>query len=132
MVRAFIADSLPGERSALRLLLQDLKMQVIGEAPDWMSALEFAPECRPNLLLVDRSLLPANPSPAISAFRAACPNPVVIILIAQLDPQKQPALWFGADAFISKNEPPDRVAQRLLDATKGISIDHHPNSAASR
>jgi len=35
MKRAFLADAQPDERSALRLVLQDLNMQVVGEAADW-------------------------------------------------------------------------------------------------
>ncbi len=32
MTRAYLADAKPKERSALRLLLLDLKMKVVGEA----------------------------------------------------------------------------------------------------
>jgi hypothetical protein len=43
MTRVFIADAKPEERSALRLLLLDLKMDVVGEATDWTATLADAP-----------------------------------------------------------------------------------------
>jgi hypothetical protein len=43
MTRALIADAKPEERSALRLLLLDLKMDVVGEATDWTTTLADAP-----------------------------------------------------------------------------------------
>jgi hypothetical protein len=35
------------------------------------------------------------------------------VLISHLDARQQAALSVGADAFISKSEMPDRVAERL-------------------
>ncbi len=39
MTRVYLADAVPDERSALRLLLLDLKMDVVGEAADWATTL---------------------------------------------------------------------------------------------
>jgi hypothetical protein len=39
MTRVFVADAKLEERSALRLLLLDLKMEVVGEAADWFTTL---------------------------------------------------------------------------------------------
>jgi hypothetical protein len=49
MKRAFLADAQPDERSAFRLILQDLNMQVVGEAADWPSVLALAPATLPRL-----------------------------------------------------------------------------------
>ena len=35
MTRVYIADGLPEERSALRLMLLDLHLEVVAEAEDW-------------------------------------------------------------------------------------------------
>ncbi len=121
MVRVYVADSLPEERSALRLLLLDLKMEVVGEAADWFTTLNFAPASRLNMLLIDWNILPLDSNAAFSALRAACPAPVVIVLISHLEARKQAALSSGADAFISKNETPDRVAERLQAAAESLS-----------
>jgi DNA-binding NarL/FixJ family response regulator len=120
MTRVYLADSLPEERSALRLLLLDLKMEVVGEASDWPTAFEFAPASKLNMFLVDWNMLPLDSTAALAALRMACPSPVVIVLISHLDARKQAALSSGADAFISKSETPDRVAARLQAAAESL------------
>jgi len=113
MTRVYLADGKPEERSALRLLLLDLKMDVVGEGADWATTLAQAPVKRTEMLLVDWDLLPNSPTAALDELRRACPTALVIILISHLDARQQAALSSGADAFISKGETPDRVAERL-------------------
>jgi DNA-binding NarL/FixJ family response regulator len=120
MTRVLVADSHPEVRSALRLLLLDLDMQVVGEAADWTAVLKEAAGTQPDMVVVDWELIPTGSS--LSLLRAACPAAVVIILISHLDAREQAALSAGADSFISKGETPDRVAERLLAAANGHSL----------
>jgi DNA-binding NarL/FixJ family response regulator len=120
MTRVFVADAQPEERSALRLLLQDLKMEVVGEAADWAATVAQAPLCHTEMLLVDWDLLPSMPSAALESLRQACPGALVIVLISHLDARHQAALSAGADAFISKGEMPERVAERLRNAAASL------------
>ena len=121
MTRVYVADALTEERSALRLMLLDLNMQVVGEAADWATALAQAPIRYTDMLLIDWELLPrASPTIALNELRRACPAALVIILISHLDARQQAALSSGADAFISKGETPERVAERLRVAAAGI------------
>jgi len=52
----------------------------------------------------------------LAELRMACQAALVVVLISHLDARQQAALSAGADAFISKGETPDRVAERLLAA----------------
>jgi DNA-binding NarL/FixJ family response regulator len=113
MTRVYLADSRPEERSALRLLLLDMKMDVVGESADWMTTLANAPGTLLDMLLVDWDLLPISPVIAINELRKLCPAALVIVLISHLDARQQAALSAGADAFISKGETPERVADRI-------------------
>jgi DNA-binding NarL/FixJ family response regulator len=114
MTRVYVADALTEERSALRLMLLDLNMEVVGEAADWATALAQAPVRLTDMLLIDWDLLPrTSPTMALDQLRRACPAALVIILISHLDARQQAALSSGADAFISKGEMPERVAERL-------------------
>jgi DNA-binding NarL/FixJ family response regulator len=114
MTRVFVANAKPEERSALRLLLFDLKMEVVGEATDWPTTLTNAPATRLDMLLVEWDLLPSNLGvQALAKLRLACPSAIVVVLISHLDARQQAALSAGADAFISKGEMPERVAERL-------------------
>ena len=113
MTRVYLADARTEERTALRLLLLDMKMEVIGEAADWLTLLSKAPTSQIDMLLVDWELLPSSPTAALDKLRKACPAALVIVLISHLDARQQAALSAGADAFISKGETPDRVAEHL-------------------
>jgi DNA-binding NarL/FixJ family response regulator len=126
MIRVFLAEGQPETRSALRLLLLDLEMQVVGEADNWTAVLNEAALTRPDMIVVDWELIPADSS--LLALRATCPTAVVIVLVSSLDARQQAALSAGADSFISKDETPDRVAERLRDAVANIP----PPPASSR
>ncbi len=120
MTRVYIADANSEERSALRLVLLDLKMEVVGEAADWATTLVLTPASRADMLLIDWELLPPSQTPALDTLRKNCPAAIVIILISHLDARQQAALSAGADAFISKGESPERVTERLRSVAAGI------------
>jgi two-component system, NarL family, response regulator DesR len=120
MKRAFLADAMPDERAAIRLILQDMDLEVVGEAADWPTTLALAPATRPDLVVVDWDLVADESGAALPNLRESCPAAVVIVLISHLDPRHQAALSAGADAFISKNETSMRVAERLRDAVASI------------
>ena len=122
MTRIYIADALTDERSALRLILLDLNLEIAGEAVDWSTTLTQAPISRTDILLVDWELLPGAPGKALEELRRACPAALVIVLISHLDARQQAALSAGADAFISKSETPDRVAERLLSVAASVPL----------
>ncbi len=105
MTRVYVADARLEERSALRLLLLDLKMEVVGESADWFTTLVQVPTSRVDMLLVDWDLLPNNaPNVALDGLRKACPSTLVVVLISHLESLKQAALSIGADVFISKGD----------------------------
>ncbi len=116
MTRVYIADAKSEERTALRVLLLDLKMEVAGEAADWVTTLAQAPVSRTDMLLIDWDLLPNSPTAALDEIRRACPAALVIVLISHLDARRQAALSAGADYFVSKGEMPDRVSECLRSA----------------
>jgi DNA-binding NarL/FixJ family response regulator len=118
MIRVLLAAPQPDVRAALRLLLLDLSMELVGEAPDWHTILALTPEVQPEMLLVDWDLITVESGNTLTQLREACPAAVVIVLISQLDARHQAALSAGADAFISKGEMPDRVADRLRAAAE--------------
>ena len=123
MTRVYLADAKPEERSALRLLVLDLNMEVVGEADNWPTTLTNAPATRLDMLLVDWDLLPEDlGAQALSELRRACPNAIVVVLISHLEAHEQAALSAGADTFISKGETPERVAEYLQLAAASIRV----------
>ena len=123
MTRVYVADAQLDERSALRLLLLDLNMEVVGEAADWPTTLAQAPSTGLDMLLVEWDLLPVDLGvQSLAELRLACPNAILVVLISHLDARHQAALSAGADAFISKGEIPERVAERLRAAAESVHI----------
>ena len=118
--RVFLADGKREERSALRLLLLDLRMDVVGETADWTTTLAQAPISCTDMLLIEWDLLPNSPTAALDELRRICPDALVIVLISHLDARQQAALSAGADAFISRCETPDRVAEHLLAIARSV------------
>ncbi len=122
MTRVYIVDAHPEDRTALCLLLLDLKMEVVGEAADWLTTLANAPATSLDMLLIDWALLPVNlGTQSLTQLRTLCPKAIVIVLISHADAHRQAALSVGADVFISKGEMPERMAARLRLAAANIS-----------
>ena len=126
MTGVFLATAERGERSALRLLLQDLGMEIIGEAADWPTTVAHVPASGSDVLVVDWDVLPRAPSGALDALRRACPAALVIVLISHLDARQQAALSAGADVFISKGETPERVAEHLRTVAARVPVPLTP------
>jgi DNA-binding NarL/FixJ family response regulator len=122
MTRVYLADAKQEERSALRLLLLDMKMEVVGEADNWPTTLANAPASQLNMLLVDWDLLPTNQGvKSLMELRQACAHTIVVVLISPLESRQQAAISAGADVFISKSELPERVTEHLRLAASSVN-----------
>ncbi|HLE35590.1 MAG TPA: hypothetical protein VI699_00435, partial [Candidatus Acidoferrales bacterium] len=74
-----------------------------------------------DMLLVDWAILPTDLGvQALAELRLACPIAIIVVLISHLDARQQAAISAGADAFISKGETPERVAERLQSAAESL------------
>ena len=124
MIRVYLADARPEERSALRLRLIDLKMEIAGAAADWSTTFTEVPLCSTDLLVADWKLLPDVPSAVLAELRRACPKALVIILIGGFETRQQAALSAGADEFISKGDLPERVAEHLSAVAAKIRTEN--------
>jgi len=127
-MRILVADDQPKVRSALRLLLeQEPGLSVIGEAAETESLLAQAEAICPDLVLLDwelpslQAIDPSTPSTGaeagsghrlLSALRALCPRLLVIALSGRPE-ARQAALAAGADAFVSKGDPPEQLLTTL-------------------
>jgi DNA-binding NarL/FixJ family response regulator len=116
MVNVFLADSQSDTRLALRLMVEGLKMNVVGEASNWDSLMMLVPACRPDLLLVDWNLINRDTGATLAQLRNICPDHTAIVLVSAMDASEQAARSAGVDAFISKNENIHHVTDRLIKA----------------
>lgn len=112
-MRVLLADDQIRVRSALRLLLdQEPGLQVVGEVADATGLLLAATEKAPDLVLLDWELpgLPAAQLLRLLQYE----RPLLKVIAMSSRPEvAQPALDAGAQAFLSKSEPPERVLSIL-------------------
>jgi DNA-binding NarL/FixJ family response regulator len=116
-MRVLLADDQVQVRSALRKLLKHrLNMRVVGEAFDANSLRTELEITHPDLLLLDWGVLGIHPGEALPALHARYPLLRVIVMSGYPEVRRA-AMAAGADAFVSKSDPPEQ----LLSALKEVS-----------
>ncbi len=107
-MRILLADN-HKVRFALRVLLErqpDLK--IAGEAANAEELLAQVAEGCPDLVLLDWELAGHTAAGLLMALRRECPKLVIIALSGRMEARPR-ALAAGADAFVSKGDPPERL-----------------------
>jgi DNA-binding NarL/FixJ family response regulator len=114
-MRVLLADDQTKVRSALRLLLeQEPEMSVVGEAADAEDLLAQAEATQPDLVLLDWELPSLRTDDWLPTLRTLCPHLKVIALSGRPE-ARQAALDAGAEAFVSKGDPPERLLAAMDD-----------------
>ena len=114
MMRVQIAAFQNNARVALRLLLINLEMQVVGESADWSTTLQLAEEVQPEILLIDCELIPLMRHNLLAPVRWICPTTKIIVLINGVTLPHYATLSAEADLVLSKSDMPDQIANRIL------------------
>ncbi len=116
MVQVIVADDEAAIRSALGLALkQKLGIQNVCEAANLEDLFARAREVGAALVLLDWDLPGLAAKAGLAALRRQNPDLKVVALSARPE-ARQAALDAGADAFVSKTEPPDTML-RLIKET---------------
>jgi DNA-binding NarL/FixJ family response regulator len=107
-MRILLADSQAKVRFALRVLLERQPgLVVVGEAASTQELLTHAALCCADLLLLDWNLVgPA--AELLETMRQDHPDLYVIVLSGRPE-AREVALAAGADAFVSKGNPPEHL-----------------------
>lgn len=116
-MQALLADDQAKVRSALRLLLNHAPdVDVLGEAVDATGLLDWVRAACPDLVLLDWELPGFSPGLMIT-LRELCPALTVIALSGQPEARRA-ALSTGADAFVSKGDPPEQLMAAIGDCRR--------------
>lgn len=119
-IRAVLADDQPKVRLALQMLLKHaLDVKVVGEAGESEALLEQIRTIHPDLVLLDWELPGLSAMGSLAVLREGCPKLLVIVLSGRPEVCEK-ALAAGADAFVSKIDPPEYLlaALRAVDARR--------------
>jgi DNA-binding NarL/FixJ family response regulator len=115
-MRILVADNQPKVRRALRVLLEHQPgLEVVGEAVDGEELLAQLESTSPDLVLLHWRLRGWSAADSLSGLREAYPALAVIVLSGHPE-VNEASLAAGADAFVSKADPPEL----LLEAIAGL------------
>lgn len=125
-MRVVLADDQSWLRSAIRFLLEQMAdIETVGEAVDAQHLRRLALDVRPDLVLLDWEL----PGMQVSGQRRALlgdlrvQNPNIQIIVMSGRPESsRTALAAGANAFVSKADPPEQFLAALQKAQQSINI----------
>ena len=117
-MRVLLADNRIKVRFALSALLtQRANLKIVGEAVDATDLLEQVKDQCPDIVLLDWRIACQVPDDLIGTVKAICPHSQVIVLSGRPE-AKGAALSAGADQFVSKAEPPERLLNALTFCTR--------------
>ena len=127
-VRVLLADGTPKVRSALRLILeQDGAMNVSVEAKTADELIAHVTTRCPDAILLDCDLSRLRADEFLPRLHSLCPRVRVVALCSRPEMQ-QATISAGADAFVCKTEPPERLLAVLrccLGAAKAGNGGEH-------
>ena len=119
MMRILLADDQSKVRFALRVLLERRPgFEVAGEAVNAEGLLAQMETTCPDLVLLGWELPGLAAVGSLSALRRIYPNLYVITLSGRPEARRA-ALTAGADAFVSKGDPPERLLVAINDCWRG-------------
>ena len=120
-MKVLLADDNPEVCSALRLLLeQDPLPTTVIEVSDIQGLIGHMKKDCPKIVLLDWELPGLLKSDLSMMFRSRCPGMKVIALSSKFEARRE-ALATGADAFISKAEPPEHILSILYPLLLGVN-----------
>jgi len=117
-IRVLIAEDQPRARRSLRALLATLPMPlVIKEATHGSEAIDAMEAFQPDLVILDIRMPVMDGLEAMHIIKERWPD-TKIIIYSMYPEYSEPAQAAGADRFIDKSDPPEKM---LAELTKILS-----------
>jgi CheY-like chemotaxis protein len=119
-LRILIVDDQQRARHSLKALLATrFQLADTCEAANGMEAVQCVDECKPDIVLMDARMPEMDGIEATHIIKTNSAHIPVIVLSMYLEYQEA-ALAAGADAFISKGDPPERLLEALAKASSSM------------
>ena len=114
-MRILVVDNQLRARKSMKALLGAwYPAAEVREATDGYEAVQLSEKFKPALILMDARMPRMNGLEAVRQIKAKSPIIKIIVLSMYMD-SKAEALAAGADAFVSKSEPPEKIRETLKD-----------------
>ncbi len=115
--RVLLVDDAAAIRNALRGLLEDAGIEVVGEAPDGDQGVALAGSLRPDVVLMDLRMPASDGFQATARIAREHPEVRVVVLSAyETEESAEAVLAAGAFAFLPKHCGADRIRDVVLSA----------------
>jgi DNA-binding NarL/FixJ family response regulator len=115
--RVLLVDDAAAIRNALRGLLEDAGIEVVGEAPDGTQGVAMAASLRPDVVLMDLRMPSVNGFDATAQIVSELPGTRVVVLSAYESEESVEAVRAaGAFAFLPKHSGADRIRDTVVAA----------------
>jgi DNA-binding NarL/FixJ family response regulator len=112
-MRILLADGQLNVRSALgRLLKHEPGVEVVGETSEANDLMALVRTSHPDLVLLDWGLPGLSAMGSLPGLRMNNPNLLIVVLSGRPE-ACQTALAAGANAFVSKIDPPEKLLKAL-------------------
>jgi DNA-binding NarL/FixJ family response regulator len=115
--RVLLVDDAPAIRNALRGVLEDAGVEVVGEAPDGIEGVALAGSLRPDVVLMDLRMPSSDGFEATTRIVERFPDVQVVVLSAYETEESAAAVRAaGAYAFLPKHCDADRIRATVFAA----------------
>ena len=125
-IRILVADDHPVVRRGLRSLIDiEPDMELVGEAVDGVEAVKLARSLLPDVILLDLMMPRKNGLEVIHEIKQAnLKSRIIVVTSFAQDDKVFPAIMAGADGYLLKDSPPDKVLQAIRDVYRGEAALH--------
>jgi len=114
-MRVLIVDNQPRARQSIKALLGVwYQAAEVREAADGYEAVQLVEEFHPDVILMDARMPKMNGLEAVRHIKAKS-HLIKILVLSMYTNLETEALAAGADAFVSKSEPPENLRKVLKD-----------------
>src|SRR5699024_300112 len=119
-----LVDDDPMVRTALSMILGGApEVTVVGQAEDGRHGLSVIAEHSPDVVLMDIRMPRLDGLAATEELvRTGSPSKVIVLTTFDADDEVMRALQHGADGFLLKDTPPDRILEAVRLVAAGQSI----------
>ncbi|MGC6445129.1 MAG: response regulator [Rubripirellula sp.] len=120
--RLLVVDDHEIIRLGLRLMLQGLDLQIVGEATNATEAIEAVQNLQPNVVLMDIRMEGGDGLNTLGRMKLDNPDLPIVLYSAYDNPTYiARAVALGASGYVLKSAPRERLHEALLTAASGES-----------